>query len=245
MGQGADNGTVTIATTSGGMPAYDARPAGEARGGVVVIQEAFGVTSHIEDVTRRFATAGFRAVAPHLFYRTGDPVLSYDSLEEIWPHLKELKGDQVLDDVNAVLGYLEDAAGLGSQRVAIVGFCMGGSVTALTAAKRQLGAAVSFYGGGLAEGRFGMPPLLELAPTFQTPWLGLYGGQDEGIPVEQAEALRAAAKRSSVPNDLVLYPDAAHGFHCNDRPASYHEASATDGWQRTLAWFDEHLSSPG
>ena len=115
-------------------------------------------------------------------------------------------------------------------------------MTALSAAKRRLGAAVSFYGGGVREGRFGMPPLLRLlAPTFQTPWLGLYGGQDEGIPIEQAEALREAAKQSSVPSDLVIYPDAGHGFHCNDRAKSYHQASATDAWTRTLDWFGEHI----
>jgi carboxymethylenebutenolidase len=241
MDAAVDGRTVNVATSSGDMAVYDARPTGETRGGVIVIQEAFGVTSHIEEVTRRFAAAGYRAVAPHLFYRTGDPALSYDNLDDIWPHLKELRGDQILEDVDAALGYLEDAAGIAPASVAIVGFCMGGTVTALTAAKRQLGAAVSFYGGGVAEGRFGMPPLVEIAPTFQTPWLGLYGGQDEGIPVEQAEALREAAKLSSVPTDLVVYPDAGHGFHCNERPKSFHEASAKDGWHRTLAWFDEHL----
>jgi carboxymethylenebutenolidase len=241
MSPAADNRTVTIATTSGAMPVYDAEPDGEPRGGVVVIQEAFGVTPHIEDVARRFASAGYRAVAPHLFYRTGDPALTYDNLEGIWPHLKELKADQVLDDVDAVLGYLEDTAGLAPARCAVIGFCMGGSVTALSAAKRRLGAAVSFYGGGVQEGRFGIRPLLELAPGFQTPWLGLYGGQDEGIPVDQAEALRAAAKQSSVPSDLVVYPDAGHGFHCNDRASSYHEASANDAWMRTLDWLGEHI----
>jgi carboxymethylenebutenolidase len=238
---GGSAATVQIATTSGGMAAYDARPAGAPVGGVIVIQEAFGVTPHIEDVARRFAAAGYRTVAPHLFYRTGDPVLSYDNLEEIWPHLKELRADAILDDLDAALSYLEDTAGLASARVAVVGFCMGGSVTALAAARRRVGAAVSFYGGGVAEGRFGMPPLLELAQGFVTPWLGLYGGQDEGIPVEQAEALRDAAKQAAVSTDLVLYPEAAHGFHCDARAKSYHQPSAKDAWQRTIGWLGEHL----
>ena len=119
---------------------------------------------------------------------------------------------------------------------------MGGSVVALASARRRLGAGVSFYGGGVAEGRFGMPPLVELAPEFQTPWLGLYGGQDQGIPVEQAEALRDAAKQASVPTDLVIYPDADHGFHCDQRPRNYNEAAAKDGWSRTNAWFKEYLA---
>src|SRR4051812_20500470 len=102
--------TVTIATASGGMRAYDARPDGAPIGGVVVIQEAFGVNDHIEDVPRRFASAGYRAVAPHIYYRTGDPKLSYDDREGIWEHMKAMTADHLLDDVDASLGYLEDAA---------------------------------------------------------------------------------------------------------------------------------------
>jgi len=235
-----DARTVPIATDSGEMAAYDAHPEGAARGGVLVVQEAFGVTDHIEDVTRRFAAAGFRAVAPHLFYRTGDPVLTYEDLPAIGPHLQALTEPGLVNDLDASIGYLEDAAGLTPARIAVVGFCMGGSVTALAAARRRLGAAVSFYGGGVVEGRFGMPPLVELAPEFQTPWLGLYGGQDQGIPVEQAEALRKAAVGAGVDTDLVVYPDAQHGFHCDARP-SYDPASAKDAWERTQAWLAEHL----
>ena len=234
--------TVTVATTSGGMPVYDARPADTPAGAVVVIQEAFGVNDHIEDVTRRFASAGYRAVAPHLFYRTGDPALSYDDLPAIWPHMQGLTEQGLVDDIDATLGYLEDDAGLAPARIGIVGFCMGGSVTVLAATRRHLGAAVSFYGGGVTEGRFGMPPLVELATGLQTPWLGLYGGQDQGIPVEAANALHAAAMQSGVPNDMVIYPDAGHGFHCDQRAASYDAAAATDAWSRTLAWFGESTS---
>lgn len=233
--------TVQVATTSGGMKLYDARPDGQAKGAVIVIQEAFGVNPHIEDVTRRFAAAGYRAVAPHLFYRSGDPALSYDDREQIWSHMQSLTMDGLLDDVDASEGYLEDA-GFDAARIGIVGFCMGGSVTFLAAAKRSLGAAVSFYGGGVAEGRFGMPPLIELAAGLQTPWLGLFGDQDQGIPVEQVEALEKAVTGATVATQVVVYPGAGHGFHCDARPESYHEASAKDAWSRTLAWFGEHLA---
>jgi carboxymethylenebutenolidase len=237
-------GTVRIATTSGGMPAYDARPSGEQRGAVVVIQEAFGVTAHIEDVARRCADAGYRAVAPHLFYRTGDPVLSYDDIASVRPHMGSLTEEGLLDDLDATFGYLDDA-GFAASRVGVVGFCMGGTVSFLAGARRPLGAAVSFYGGGVAEGRFGMAPLVELAPRLQSPWLGLYGDQDQTIPVEQVEALREAAGRASVPTELVRYPEAGHGFHCDDRPAAFHEASAKDAWARTRSWFEEHVSAGG
>ena len=210
--------SVTVNTADGPMNVYDAHPPRSddtVAGGVIVIQEAFGVNPHIQDVTRRFAAAGYRAVAPHLFHRTGDPELSYDDLPAVMEHMKALSPEGLLADVDATVGYLQSAADLPNNRVAIVGFCMGGSVAAIVAANRRLGAAVSFYGGGVAEGRFGAPPLVELAPQFVTPWLGLYGGQDQGIPVEQAEALRDAATKSPVPTSFTLYPEAQHGFHCD------------------------------
>jgi carboxymethylenebutenolidase len=119
---------------------------------------------------------------------------------------------------------------------------MGGSVVVLAAARHALGAAATFYGGGVTAGRFGIPPLAELAPDLQTPWLGLFGDEDQSIPVDQVEALREAAKKASVPTEVVRYPEAGHAFHCDARDDAYHEASAKDAWRRTLDWFDAHLA---
>lgn len=232
--------TVGVATIDGRMPLYDAAPDGEPRGAVVVVQEAFGVNPHIEDVARRFASAGYRAVAPHLFYRTGDPALGYDDLPAMRPHLAALTATGLQADLDATLGYLDDA-GFPPTRVAVVGFCMGGSVSLYAGTQHTLGAAVSFYGGGVAEGRFGLPPLVELAPALASPWLGLYGERDQTIPLEQVQALAEAAGRAGVPTELVRYPDAGHGFHCDARPQAYHEAAARDGWSRTLDWLDRHF----
>ena len=88
-----------------------------------------------------------------------------------------------------------------------------------------------------------MPALAELAPQLQTPWLGLFGDEDQSIPVEQVEALRTAAASASVPTEIVRYADAEHGFHCDVRD-SYHPEAAADGWQRTLAWFEANLAAP-
>src|SRR5271157_2074785 len=145
---------ILIATDDGAMPAYEARPA-EARGAVVVVQEAFGVTSHIERVAVRLAEAGWHAVAPALFHRQGSPVLDYDDLGSVMPVMRQLTAGGLTTDLDAVLGHLE-AAGHPDSRVGVVGFCMGGSVTLYAATLRPLGAAVTFYGGGLAEGRFGL-----------------------------------------------------------------------------------------
>jgi carboxymethylenebutenolidase len=233
--------TVEVAVGDTQMALYDAEPEGKVAGAVLVLQEAFGVNDHIEDVTRRLAAAGYRAVAPHLFHRSGDEPLDYGNFEKIMPHMQALTEAGLLDDIDASLRYLADA-GFDRTRVGVVGFCMGGSVVFLAAVRRALGAAVTFYGGGLTEGRFGMPPLVEMAPDLQTPWLGLFGDADQGIPVDQVEALRQAADSASVPTDIVRYAQAAHGFHCDARPDSYDEEAARDGWARTLEWFRTYLS---
>jgi carboxymethylenebutenolidase len=232
--------TVTLKTPDGDMDLYDAEPEGESRGAVIVAQEAFGVNPHIEDVTRRFAAVGYRAVAPHLFHRTGDPVIEYGDYDKIMPQFAGLSEAGVLNDIDASIGYLE-RAGFAPARIGVVGFCMGGTVAFLASARRALGAGVTFYGGGVTEGRFGMAPMVELAPGLLTPWLGLYGDEDQGIPVDQVEALRTAAGRAKVDTEIVRYAGVGHGFHCDMRP-DFHEAAAADAWKRTLAWFEQHLA---
>ncbi|MHB2022677.1 MAG: dienelactone hydrolase family protein [Mycobacteriales bacterium] len=206
----------------------------------MVVQEAFGVNAHIRDVADRFAQAGYRAVAPHLFYRTGDPEHPYDNFEAVLPHMQALSGRGISDDLEATFGYLTDA-GFESDRVGIVGFCMGGSVAFYAATQFPLGAAVTFYGGGITEGRMGMPALVDVAAHLKCPWLGLFGDQDPSIPVDHVEALRQAVAKAPVSTEIVRYPEAGHGFHCDERPANYHAQSATDAWQRTLSWFQDHL----
>jgi carboxymethylenebutenolidase len=215
------------------------RPASPPKGGIVVVQEAFGVNDHIEDVCRRFADAGWMAVAPHMFHRTGDPKLGYTDMSEVMSHMQALTAEQVLADFDAGLAALAED-GIPAGRSGVVGFCMGGTVALVIGAERPVGAAVTFYGGGVLEGRFGFPPLVEEATRLQAPWLGLFGDLDQGIPVEQVEQLRTAAATSGQPTEIVRYPNAGHGFHCDQRE-SYESASAADAWQRTLAWFDRYL----
>lgn len=210
----------------------------------MVLQEAFGVSAHIEDVCRRFAAAGWLAAAPQLFHRTGGPALSYDDLPAAREHMSALQADDLLEDVDASLKHLADA-GIAMSSAAVVGFCMGGSVALAAAARRPLAAAVSFYGGGVREGRFGFPPLRELAPQLQTPWLGLYGDEDQSIPVADVEQLRAAAAQAPVPTEIVRYPGAGHGFHCDDRPDHFRPDAARDAWARTLDWLGRAATPPG
>jgi len=229
----------TISDVTARTPLSIHEPAGAPKGGTVVLQEAFGVNDHIEDVARRFAAEGWLAVAPHLFHRSGDPQFGYDDISLVTPHMKQLTAEGVLDDIDAAFARLAKA-GIGTDRTGVVGFCMGGTIALVTAVRRDVGAAVTFYGGGIAEGRFGFGPLVAEAACLRAPWLGLYGDLDQGIPAADVERLRAAAASSGQPTEVVRYSDAGHGFHCDQR-AAFHPTSARDAWQRTVRWFDRHL----
>jgi carboxymethylenebutenolidase len=221
-------------------PIYEAAESGVPNGAVVVVQEAFGVNDHIKNVAERFAAEGYRAVAPHFFHRSGDPVIPYDDIPAAMEHIRQLTEAGIKEDLDVAYEHLH-GDGFDDSRIAVVGFCMGGTVALIEAYQRTLGAAVTFYGGGIVEGRFGAPALKDLGPKLKTPWLGLYGDQDHGIPPEQVEQLREAVSQAPVDTEIVRYADAGHGFHCDAREA-YHEPSARDAWSRTLAWLDEHLS---
>src|SRR2546425_979135 len=235
-----DTRTIELSTADGPMPLYEARP-DDPRGAVIVIQEAFGVNDHIEDVTRRAADAGYHAVAPHLFHRAGGGSIPYGDLAAVMEKFQGLSDEAFLVDVDATLGHLRDAA-WDDRQIGIVGFCMGGRVTFLVALRRPLGAAVGFYGGGIVTARFPQfPALVDEVADLRTPWLGLFGDLDESIPVDDVERLRAALdSHAKVDHDVVRYPDAGHGFHCDQRP-EYVPAAAKDAFQRTLDWFERRL----
>jgi carboxymethylenebutenolidase len=233
---------ITIDTTDGPMPAFEALPEAEAKGAIVVVQEAFGVTTHIEHICTRLADAGWRAIAPAFFHRQGSPVLAYDDLTAVMPVMMELTPEGINADLLASFAYLEQA-GFTAAQTGVVGFCMGGSVTFYAATLRPLGAAVTFYGGGVAEARFGLPSLIDQAPQLQTPWLGLYGDLDQGIPSADVDQLRKVAAESSVPTEVVQYPEADHGFNCNDRPAVFNPTAAAAAWERALEWFGRYVGS--
>lgn len=229
----------TIQTGDGPMPAHVAVPEGTPKGAVVVVHEAFGVTPHIADVARRFAAAGWHAIAPALFHRQGSPVFDYEDITSALPTVDTLSASGIATDVTATFGQLQ-AAGIPSERIAIVGFCMGGTIALYGATLRRIGAAVTFYGGGVVDGRWDLPSLVELAPHLAAPWLGLYGDKDQSIPVDQVEKLRTAAAGALVETEVVRYPGAGHGFHCDARPSAFTRKAATDGWRRAVGWIDRH-----
>jgi carboxymethylenebutenolidase len=206
--------------------------------GVVVVQEALGVTPWLEGVAARFAAEGYATAVPHLYRRLGDPVLEHP---QDFPKAREamatLTAESILEDVDAAI----EATGVPHARVAVVGFCMGGNVALFAGAMRELGAAVSFYGGGITESRWaGVPPLVEVAPGLRSPWLGLYGLRDTGIPVEHVDALEAAARLAPVPTRVERY-DAGHGFFNDSLPDLHAPAAAGAAWPLVLSWLRQNL----
>lgn len=230
---------MTTETVSGGFPIYVSGTTDAPRA-VIVIQEAFGVNDHIRDVADRFAAEGYLAVAPQLFHRDGSPEVAYDDLASAMPLMADLNQQGITNDLQATTDFLA-TLGFHARNIAIVGYCMGGTVAFYAATLGHVGAAASFYGGGVAVGRFGFAPLIELAAELRCPWLGLYGDLDASIPVEQVEALREATLAGVFPTEIVRYPEGQHGFHCDMRPDNYNEAAATDAHARTLAFFVAHL----
>jgi carboxymethylenebutenolidase len=180
-------------------------------------------------------------VAPQLFHRDGSPEIPYDDFSAAMPFMANLTKQGLTNDLNATTDFLA-TLGFHAPNIAAVGYCMGGTVAFFAATLGTVGAAASFYGGGVTTGRFGFPPLVELAPELTCPWLGLYGDLDQSIPVDQVEALRDAALAASVPTEIVRYAEGKHGFHCDARPDAYNEAAARDAHARTLAFFAEHLT---
>ncbi len=209
------------------LTGYLAHPGEGTHPAVVVIQEWWGLNEHIKDVTRRFAREGFVALAPDLYH--GAVASEPDEARKL---VMELDMAAAVEEIRQAIAFLQAQPSVGSQKVGVVGFCMGGGLALQTAlAEKGLGAAVAFYGRPLAEGQ---------ATQVKAPILGLYGAQDSGIPASQVQAMEAALDSAGVPNEFHIYEGAGHAFF-NDTSSNYVPDAATDAWSRTLAWFHTNL----
>jgi carboxymethylenebutenolidase len=230
------------------MGAYLARPDdGKVRPAVIVWMEIFGVNSHIRDVTERVAREGYVALAPDFFHRTAPGLeLGYGEkdIQAGSGYLMKLDADEMTADARAALGYLRGRRDVAGERIGCMGFCIGGHMTFLTACETDVRAAASYYGGGIAApqamGR--KPSLLSRAAKIRGRIVCYFGAKDAMIPTDQIEAIRKALRDAGVRHEVHVYPDADHGFHCDQR-ASYHAASARDAWQKTLQLFREELGT--
>lgn len=228
------------------MGGYLARPEGtDKRSGVIVWMEIFGINSHIRDVVERVAAEGYVALAPDFFHRTGPGVeYGYDDagMDGGMKLLQQLDADEMIADARTALRYLRgrpDATG----KVGAMGFCIGGHMTYLTACETDVRAAASFYGGGIAApaGPGGAPSTVSRTGKIRGKLLGLFGGKDGLIPKSQVDAIRAALAKHGVRHEVVVYPEADHGFFCDQR-GTYQKAAAEDAWKRVKQLFREELA---
>jgi carboxymethylenebutenolidase len=239
---GLEAGEVKIPVEDGSIPAYRAMPAtGGAFPVILVVQEVFGVHEHIKDICRRFAHAGWLAVAPELYARQGDPSRLADIQELLSTIVAKVPDEQVMADLDATATWAKDGGKGDTDRLGITGFCWGGRIVWLYAAHNQaLKAGVAWYGRLEGEPTALQPTYpLNLVNDIKAPILGLYGGQDQGIPVASVERMKKALAAAGNQSEFVVYQDAPHGFHADYRD-SYREGPAKDGWQRCLAWLKAH-----
>jgi carboxymethylenebutenolidase len=235
-------GEVKIPVADGEIPGYRAMPGkGKDFPVVLVVQEIFGVHEHIRDVCRRFAREGYLAVAPELYARQGDVSKIADWKQIISEVVSRVPDAQVMSDLDATVAWAQESSKGDAGKVAVTGFCWGGRITWLYAAHSpQPKAGVAWYGrlrGQATELQPRYP--VDVVAELKAPVLGLYGGQDQGIPLADVEDMRAAMKAAGKPGEIVVFPDAGHGFLADYRP-SYNAAAAADGWTRALAWFRSH-----
>lgn len=239
--EGLEAGEVKIPAEGGLMPAYRAMPAsGSSFPVVLVVHEIFGVHEYIKDVCRRFARAGYLAVAPDLYARQGrvDNLQSFDDIRKVVGRVPDA---QVLADLDAAARWAAGNRG-SAEKLAITGFCWGGRIVWLYAAHQpKLKAGVAWYGQLVPRQPSDLQPKapIDVVADLKAPVLGLYGEADQGIPVEHVERMRAALKQAGKPGEIIVYPAAPHGFHADYRP-SYRKDAAEDGWKRMLAWFKQH-----
>ena len=237
--EGLTAGEVKIPVADGEIPAYRAMPAtGSAFPVVLVVQEIFGVHEHIKDVCRRFAKEGYCAIAPELYARQGDVSKLTDYREIFAQVVSKVPDAQVMSDLDAAVAWAAKTNIGDPARVAVTGFCWGGRITWLYAAHNpRLKAGVAWYGRLSGQATELQPKYpLDVAADLKAPVLGLYGEKDSGIPLEDVEKMRAALAAAKQPSQVVVFPEAPHGFHADYRP-SYREAAARDGWAQCLAWF--------
>ncbi len=238
--EGLTTGSISYDVKGFSVPAFYAAPAGKTNLPVVlVVQEIFGVHEYIADICRRFAHAGYLAIAPELYARQGDPRQYTDIVKLMADVVSKVPDAQVMADLDGAVQWAGSHGGDAS-KVAITGFCWGGRIAWLYAAQGPVKAAVAWYGRLVGANNEITPRNpIDLAPTMRAPVLGLYGEKDGGIPLDSIEKMKAALA-SGTPAakaaQFVVYPDAPHAFHADYRP-SFRQGPAEDGWKRCLQWF--------
>jgi carboxymethylenebutenolidase len=211
------------------------------RPALIVLQEAFGVNHHILNVCKKLAEQGYVALAPELFHRAGDGiVVEYTNFQAARPILGELTNARMVDDLTQTHRLALALPNVDGGKVATIGFCMGGFAALLAACHIDIQAAISFYGGGMTEERsgFAFKPYMHEFKSIKCPLLLGFGAEDKSIPSEQINQIRDQLKLAHVRAEFEVYPEAQHGFLCDERSA-FHPKMAEKGWKDIFNWLQQ------
>ena len=236
---GLEGGDVKV----GEMPAYYAVPkAGGPRPVVLVVAEIWGLHEHIKDVTRRVAKEGYFAIANEPYYKIGE-LWKIEDIKQVIAEANKLPDDQAFKDLDATVGWAAKNQRAAAAKLGITGFCRGGRMVWMYSAHQpKMKAGVAWYGGlSPAQPAVTQTPA-EVVGKLNAPVLGLYGGADQGIPMDQVEKLRTALQsgdKAAKQSQIHVYEGMPHGFNADYRP-SYRKDAADDAWKRMLAWFKQH-----
>lgn len=232
---------VQLNTSDGKMEAYLAQPKSNGTyPGIVVIQEAFGVNNHIKKVTERIAAEGYVAIAPDIFHREPERIISYSDMGKAIATMQRVVDAKAMEDVGAAIAHLKAQSNVKAGSIGVTGFCMGGRLTYLAAAhhSRDVKCAVPYYGGGIPMGN---PSPLSRTGEIRCPMYLFFGAKDQLIPMGHVDQIKTELTAKKVAFQMEIYPEAGHGFFCDDR-GSYHEKSARDAWEKTKSFFTQHLT---
>src|SRR5688572_27958818 len=221
--------TLQLNTSDGKMDAYVAQPKdGGPYPGIVVIQEAFGVNDHIKKVTDRIAAEGYVAIAPDIFRREAERVIPYSEMHKAIATLQRVQDPRAMEDVGAAIAHLKAESNVKGGSIGVVGFCMGGLLSYFAAAElaKDIKTAVPYYGGGIPMGN---PCPHSRTGEIKCSMYLFFGAKDQLIPMDQVGQIKTELTNKKVAFQMETYPDAGHGFNCDDR-GSYHETSAKDAW---------------
>ena len=235
----SDQHIITLSVADGTeMRAYTAFPSSTGPvPGIILLQEAFGVNSHIRSVADRLAAAGYAVVAPELFHRTAAPgqEFAYADFASAMPHYFATNNEDLTADLQASFNWLQNQPLVMAEKIGSIGFCLGGRVSFLANAVLPLAAAVSYYGGGTHT-------ITDRAKDLHAPQLFFWGGLDAHISKDEITQVTEAVEAAGKPfiNTVISYAD--HGFHCDERP-SYNAEAAAEAWAMTLAFLGEKLGA--
>ena len=237
--------TDQVSADGGNMPIYVAEPDSAGPHPVVIVfMEAFGVNGHIKDLTGRFANEGYVAIAPDMYYRQGSVVAGYDDIPKIMGVMQSVVDAQTNADVRVAINHIKSLPKADAGKIACTGYCMGGTISWMSAClNRDIKAAAVYYSGGLItrqanRNRPASPH--SYAELLTAPVLGLFGEEDQNPPPADVREVDAELTKLGKTHEFHIYPNAGHGFFCDERP-SYSSAAADDAWPRTLEWFKKHL----